>query len=431
MKKILKKIILTILIFEARLVLMRFKPNIIAVTGSVGKTTTKDALYTALKGHYKTRKNQKSFNSEFGVPLTILGLDTGWNSLTQWLLNIVLGAGVLFKREYPEWLVLETGVDKPGDMEVTAKWLKPLIAVFTAFPSTPVHVEQFASAEAVWNEKKKLATYVRPGGAIILNADDEHVMKIKDIAKREIYTFGTTDDADVYVSHNEIVYDSDTKSPIGVSFKVNVGDTSIPVTLQGVLGKQHMYPVAAALALGKSQKISLVEMAAAFTAHEYPKSRMCILEGKEGTTIIDDSYNASPIATEAALNTLADIKTEGKRIVVLGDMLELGAHTAREHKMIGALVAKLKIDYLIGVGIRAEFITDEAQAQGMKAKQIFHVKDASEVVSVVEKVRKPGDVILCKGSQGIRVEKAVVALMAHPESAGELVARQDAEWKKR
>lgn len=430
MKEIFKKIIIFILTTEARIVLWRFKPQIIAVTGSVGKTTTKDAIYTSLKDHVFVRRNQKSFNSEFGVPLTILGLQTGWNSISHWLWNIVLGFFVIFKNKYPKWLVLETGVDHPGDMESIAKWLKPDIAVFTAFGTVPVHVEFFGSPEGIWDEKKKLINYLKKDGAIILNQDDENVMKIKEIAKREVYTYGFHKDSDVQISHVDFIYNED-GSPKGISFKLNVGDASIPVNINGILGKHLAYSAAAALAVGVSQKMSLVEMASAFSDHQSPAGRLRILKGKNNSTIIDDSYNSSPAAAIAALNTLAEVKVGngGRRIAILGDMLEIGNYTAKEHKRMGDLALELGIDYLVGVGVRSEFTTEQAIESGMEKDKVKYFKTSEEAIEGLAGLVKEGDVILVKGSQGIRTEKIVKSLLANPSEASELLVRQDSIWE--
>jgi UDP-N-acetylmuramoyl-tripeptide--D-alanyl-D-alanine ligase len=138
---IFKNIITAILTLEARAVLWRYKPKVIAVTGSVGKTTTKDAIFAVLSPHVHVRKSQKSFNSEIGVPLTILGLESGWRDPLVWLSNIVQGfLLVIIKSDYPSWLVLEVGADRPGDIKNIARWLRPDIAVITAIPEIPVHV---------------------------------------------------------------------------------------------------------------------------------------------------------------------------------------------------------------------------------------------------------------------------------------------------
>src|SRR3989344_1903834 len=144
MKSFFKKIITAILQAEARLILRKYKPKIAAITGTVGKTSAKDAIYTVLSGSHYVRKSQKSFNSELGVPLTIIGAASGWNNPLLWLYNIIAGLGViLLKNHYPKWLVLEVGVDQPGDMQKITSWLKPDIAVITRFSKVPVHVEFF------------------------------------------------------------------------------------------------------------------------------------------------------------------------------------------------------------------------------------------------------------------------------------------------
>lgn len=152
--ELLKKVLVQLLAWEARLILWKYKPKIIAVTGSVGKTSTKDALYTALKDSVSIRKNQKSLNSEFGVPLTIIGRDSGWRNPLSWLVTLGYGIGqIILPMRYPAWLVLEVGADKPGDIASITQWLKPDIAFITAIPNIPAHVENFRSPEQVAEEK--------------------------------------------------------------------------------------------------------------------------------------------------------------------------------------------------------------------------------------------------------------------------------------
>src|SRR3990167_534158 len=173
-----KKIIIFILTWEARLVLARYRPEIIAVTGSVGKTTTKDAIYAVLSGSLYVRKSEKSFNSELGVPLAILGCENAWRSPVGWARNIFSGVGLLFGRDYPKWLVLEVGADRPGDIRRIARWLRPQIAVVTGVPEIPVHVEYFDSPEDLAREKRVLAEYIRPGGKLVLNGDDSRMVAL-------------------------------------------------------------------------------------------------------------------------------------------------------------------------------------------------------------------------------------------------------------
>ena len=157
MKNFLKKIIVAIIAFEARMVIKKYKPKIVAVTGCVGKTSTKDAIATVLKSDFSVRESKKSYNSEIGLPLAVLDCESGWLNPLTWLKNIYRGALlILFKKEYPEWLVLEMGVEKPKDMDRLTGLAKPHIAVVTALTDIPSHVEFFAGPEAVAKEKAKI-----------------------------------------------------------------------------------------------------------------------------------------------------------------------------------------------------------------------------------------------------------------------------------
>ena len=150
MKNGIKQIIVAIITWEARAVLWRYRPKIVAITGSVGKTSAKDATHSVFSGERFARKSQKSLNSEIGVPLTILGCESGWNSAFKWLKNILHGLSVMFlPNHYPKWLILEVGADRPGDIKTLTKWVRPDIAVITGIPDIPSHVEFFDSVEQV------------------------------------------------------------------------------------------------------------------------------------------------------------------------------------------------------------------------------------------------------------------------------------------
>jgi len=429
MKNIFKKIIIIILTIEARMVLHRFKPRIIAVTGSVGKTSTKDAIFSALSNSLHIRKNQKSFNSEIGVPLTILGLDNGYNNLIKWVVNIFEGFIVLFKKEYPSWLVLEFGVDRPDDMEHLIKWINIDVAVFTRFPNVPVHVEYFSSPKEIIEEKKKLLKGVKENGYVILNADDPEVLSIKDTSKRKVITFGIENTADLKVSNEEIIYTKEGR-PEGINFKIDYKENSIPIKIEGVLGKTHVYPVLVAMACGLSQGISTIEMSDSLNKHKTAPGRMNILEGINDSVIIDDTYNSSPVAVHEALKTLASVDTKGHKIAVLGDMSEIGKYTSNEHKIIGKMIFDLKIDYLFTLGKRAEFIAEEAVSSGMDIDKVFVFNEFGELTKKLKTYLKEGSIVLVKGSQVMRTEKIVKQIIKEQEKAGELLVRQDAFWLK-
>lgn len=429
MKKILKKIIVFILQIEARLVLKKYKPKIVAVTGSVGKTTAKDAIYTVLSSAFFVRKSEKSFNSEIGVPLTILGCGNAWNNPFIWLKNIFSGlAVILLKNHYPKWIVLELGIDRPGDIENIAKWLKPDIAVLTRFAKVPVHVEFFKSPQDLTDEKKKLALYLKKGGRLIINNDDADMQFTKTPEGVQIISYGFNEGSGVIGSNEQIIYEN--SKPAGVSFKVDYAGKSMPITLRGVLGRQHIYPVLAALAVGTSQNLNIISMAQ-FLAEEggTQPGRMKILDGIKNTVLIDDSYNASPLATEKALTVLGEIErqTEGRKIAVLGDMMELGKYSTDEHKKIGRRVAR-GADVLVTVGLRAQHIAEGALLGGLSEKNILQFEESKKAGLFLQNFIETGDIILIKGSQAVRMERVTEEIMARPEKKAELLARQDPEW---
>ena len=173
MKEFLKNIVIFILTIEAWLVVKKYKPKIIAVTGTVGKTGTKDALYIALAPFIFVRKSEKSFNSELGVPLTILGCPNAWDNPFLWVKNFLDALSLLVNdRPYPKWLILEIGADHPGDIRRLMRWIRPDVNVITQFADVPVHVEFFNSPEEVNTEDALLAMGLPEGGVLVLNADD-------------------------------------------------------------------------------------------------------------------------------------------------------------------------------------------------------------------------------------------------------------------
>lgn len=433
MKQLFKKIIVAILTFESRLVLLRYKPKVIAITGSVGKTTTKDALYAVLSPLYRVRKNEKSFNSEIGVPLTVLGLKNAWNSPIGWLKNIFKGlAPIILPYSYPEILILEAGVDRPGDMSQLTSWLKPDIVILTTFSKTPVHVEYFNSPQHVYEEKKKLVHALGNRGHLILNQDDEYVMEAAKIAKSPIITYGSGEDADFRFSDVHPLYD-DEGILIGTSCKITTDRGVFPINVLGAAGIQHIFPVVASIATGSTIDKNMVNLISGLKRYTPPRGRMSILRGFSGSIIIDDTYNASPIAVEQAVKTLGNIETKGKKIAILGDMLELGEYSKGQHDDIGSLVAKNNIDYLFTIGLRAQDIAKAANKHKMAKSKIFMYKKSNdpELINKLKDIIGKGDVVLAKGSQSIRVEKTVKEILEDPGEARNLLVRQEKAWKNR
>lgn len=434
MKQLLKTIIVSILQWEAKMVLRKYKPRVVAITGSVGKTSTKDAVYAVLQKKFHVRKSEKSFNSEIGVPLTILGLGNAWGNPLQWIQNIVDGLLLVVTRKpYPEWLVLEVGADRPGDISSLASWLAVDVAIITRLPEVPVHVEFFDSVEAVIEEKASLMDAVKPGGAVLLYADDERTRKLEQrlpAPDAQIVLFGFTPETDVSASRFEVVREEGAhRWPVGMRAMITISGESVPVEIVGSLGTHAFLPAVAAAAAGHVLGVSLPEIVAGLESFDPPPGRVRLLPGIKGTLVIDDTYNASPAATEAALHALALAK--GKRsIAALADMMELGRMSVEEHRKVGAKAAKT-CDILITVGVRARDIAMGAWDNGMPEQHILQFEDSGKAAAEMQNLIQEGDAVLVKGSQSMRMEKIVEEIMAEPERAQELLVRQDREWKRR
>ena len=427
MRTAVRNVLISVLQAESKLVLLKYKPKIIAITGSVGKTSTKDAVYAMLSKVSYVRKSEKSYNSELGLPLTILGVPNGWNDPKIWLKDIVRGLWLIVApHKYPEWLILEVGVGKPGDMKRTASWLKTDAVVITAIGETPAHIEFFDSRKHLVEEKSGLIKTLKKDGLLVLNRDDETVYDMREKTKNRIVTYGFNGEANVVGSTDAISYDANGQ-PEGVVFRVDVEGKSLPVVIDGVFGKNHVFAAMATLALTLGLKLNILDAVNSLKTYDVPPGRMRLLKGIEGTMIIDDSYNSSPFASESALKTLGEIKCHGRRIAILGDMLELGKHTVEAHKNVGRIATE-NADVLLVVGQRSLAIKEGAIDAGMSADNIFEFLDARTAGGFIKTFIKNGDVILVKGSQGMRMERVVEAILLDQANKANLIVRQDKEW---
>lgn len=426
-KDLFRTIILFIITLEAKLILKKYKPKIVAVSGSVGKTSTKDAIYTALSSTYHVRKSEKSFNSDFGVPLTILGVGNGWYDPLVWIKNILVGLNlIIFKEKYPEWLVLEIGADRPNDIASLMMWIQPQICVLTRFPEVPVHVEFFSSPEELHKEDFLVADALPADGVLIMNADDDHQSSYELKGPATTVSYGFSSKAEVRGSGVQLRYTD--RQVRGMAFRVRESDHKAEVVeLDGSLGIQHAYPVLAAFAVGKVLNVPFDTLLTAFNDYDPPRGRMRILKGIKHSIIIDDTYNASPIAVEHALATLKEVVAKGRKIVILGDMLELGEYSVEAHKEAGRQSANV-VDELYTVGIRARMIATSAHEAGLSKEKIHAFDDALTCANALEPIITDGDVVLIKGSQSIRLERAVEELMLEPEKKSSLLVRQDSAW---
>ena len=431
-KNILKETVIYILEWEAKLVLRKYQPKIVAITGSVGKTSTKDAVYTALSRFYFVRASKKSQNSEIGIPLTVLNLSNVEHSMDilGWIRNILNGLIlVIMPSHYPEWLVLEVGTDKPGDIARATSWITPDIVVVTKLSKVPVHVEFFNTPEDLFAEKGNLVKALKRGGTLILNSDDEDVLAYKNLSEEKVLLFGMGNGADISAKNYEVVYEEN-GLPRGITFIIESKNEEYPVFLEGTLGEHHAYGVLVAFAVCRSLGEHLSIAGKAFKHHEPTPGRMRLIEGIKDSIVIDDTYNSSPVAVEEALKSLESLSKAHRKIAVLGDMLELGKFSIDEHKKVGTLVARVA-DLLVTVGIRSRYTAEDALDAGLDESKVLQFDDSKEAGDYIQNIIEKGDAILVKGSQGIRMERVVQEIMAHPEDKEKLLVRQDAEWQNR
>ncbi len=423
MKDLIKILIIRALVWEAKAVLLRHKPFIIGVTGNLGKTSTKDAIYAVMKDHFFVRRSEKSMNSEFGVPLTILGEKSGWNNPLKWISILIHGLFVPFQKDYPTHLVLEIGADRPGDIKSIASWIKPDITVVTQFGQVPVHIEFFKDRDAVVEEKGYLVEALRETGVFIYNRDDHDSAKLLGRTPARKASIGIHENADIHATNIKLY-----GNPIeGTEADVMVDGKNHHLVLPEVAGKSPVYCALPALLVARELAIPLEIACASLRDADKPKGRMRLLAGMNGSVIIDDSYNASPKATEHGLKTLAEIETVGRKIAVLGDMLELGDHTRDEHYKIGKIAAK-SAHKLYTVGIRSRSTAEGALDEKMLDENIMEcdtsILAGKELVKIIQK----GDVIYVKGSQSMRMERAIEMILASTHNPKSVLVRQEKEW---
>lgn len=349
-----------------------FKIPVVAITGSTGKTTTKDLTAAALSSLGEIQKTSANFNNEVGVPLTLLGIN-----------------------ENHKAAVVEIGMRGLGQIASLAKYVKPTIGIVTNVNET--HIEILGSIENIAKAKGELVESIPEGGTIILNADDKNVLAMKKLAKNnvKILTYGIENFADV--TAEKIIVGNDSTEFIA-KYKDEIYNFSIPV-----IGRHNVSNSLAAICAGLTLGISFEKIQRGFSTLATTRMRFEVIR-RDGITIVNDAYNASPASMRAAIQTTAEIYS-GRKIAVLGDMLELGNISEKVHKEIGEEVAKNNFDFLITYGEFGKFIAEGAKSSGMENIFITQTHDdaAKKILSIIKK----DDTILFKASHGMHMEKII------------------------
>jgi len=428
MKKTFLKILQLKLKFFAKWIIRKYQPDIIGITGSVGKTSAKEAIFAVLSSRFNTAKNLKNYNNEIGLPLSIIRAESGRKNIFSWFKIFLKASKLIFSIDvnYPQFLVLEMGADKVGDISYLTSIAKPQIAVVTGL--APVHLEFFGTMEKLSEEKKQIIKHLKADEWLVYNKDYFQLEKFSQETNARVFTYGFSPEADLRAYDEKIIQKD---GHWGISFRVSYKGNDVPFFLQDILGKPQIYAILAGMAVGLIYELNLIEISNYIKNYKPAKSRLHVLPGIKNTTLIDDSYNSSPEACQVALQVLKEFPlNEGKRWAVLGDMLELGSYTEEGHQLVGREIADLKIDYLITVGEKAKDIKKGALENGFPEDRVYSFGSTDEAGHFLQEQIKENDLILLKGSQGARIEKIVKEVMAEPNRATELVCRQDESWLK-
>jgi UDP-N-acetylmuramoyl-tripeptide--D-alanyl-D-alanine ligase len=346
--------------------------NVVAITGSNGKTSTKDFAAAVLARRFRVTKTQGNFNNHVGLPRTILEATS--------------------RDEVAVW---EIGMNHPGEVAALAKVAAPDVAIITNIGVA--HIEFMGSREKIAEEKGALAEAVGAEGTIILNADDPFTKGIATRRRGKVILAGTTSGA---IRASEI-----NQSGSATDFTILEGAHRCRAQLP-VPGLHMVQNALLAIAVGRVFGLSLEDCAAGLAAAPLTKARLQIRE-IHGVRFIDDTYNANPDSMKAALRTLVELDADGKRIAVLGEMKELGSESELAHREVGETAAMFGIDRLITIGDMAESIARAARASGLK--DTTAVRSTSEAAELLGQIAKPGDLILVKGSRSARTEQVIEA----------------------
>lgn len=437
-KPLVKRLAERKLAWFTKKILLKYQPEIIAITGSVGKTSAKEAIHTVLKaGGFNVRASKKNFNNEVGIPFTVIGKEVHGKNLLEWVELEFEAYKLLFRRDpnYPKLLVLEMGADHPGDIQYLVKLAPAHIGIVTAIgDDVPVHIEFFKDKEHLVREKRHMVDQLKKEDVAILNRDDLQVWGMRDKARGRVVSVGMHPEADIRaleIQPTSSFSDAQDQAVTGLSFKLKAQGSLMPIFLPHALGVPQVMAALFAVATGLEHGMNLVDIATALREFHPPAGRTNLIPGIKHTLIVDDSYNSSPKACKSALEILSQVKSAGRRVAVLGDMAELGQFTQDAHEDVGRVVAELKIDYLVTVGPKANFIADAAVQAGMDERAVVKFSKPEEAGTFVQSEMKKGDIILVKGSQSARMEKVVKEIMAEPARAGELLVRQDPSWSVR
>ncbi len=348
--------------------------RVIGITGSVGKSTTKEVIAEVLDRRYRTLKSPGNMNNEIGLPLTILKISSE-----------------------TERAVLEMGFYVPGEIAFLCDIALPEIGVVTNIGT--VHAERAGSQEDIFRGKSELVRALPANGVAILNKDDPWVRKMADLSIAKVFFYGLDSTSDLWADKLEGL------GLEGIRFQLHYQQETMHVHLP-MIGQHSVHTALRAAAVGLADGLTWQEILDGLR-QGHSQLRLTTVRTESGALLLDDTYNASPESMLAALNLLAEL--EGRKVAVLGDMLELGQYEKQGHEMVGVRAAEVS-DILITVGKLGHMIAAAAQETGFGSENIAEFENQDEVIKYLKNLLKQGDVVLVKGSHGIRMDRIVAAL---------------------
>jgi UDP-N-acetylmuramoyl-tripeptide--D-alanyl-D-alanine ligase len=367
----------------ARFYRSRITATVIGVTGTNGKTTTKEMIASVSETRFKTHKTQGNLNNHIGLPLSLLKMDADH-----------------------EVAVLEMGMSAAGEIRLLADIARPEMGLITNI--SEAHLEELKTIRNVQSAKGELFSALEPHHTAIVNADDPLVLELANKLRAQKITYGIENPADVKASNIR------PRKNEGFDFDVRLFDQEFAVSLP-VLGACNIYNALAAVATGHSLGLSPSDMATGLEGCRLIGQRYEIIQN-DSITLINDAYNANPRSMEESLNTLTQYETSGRKIFVVGNMLELGELSQSAHRELGKKVAKLPVDLLVTVGDLATLVAEGALQEGMNGDRIVDFTSRDEAKEYLQKNLKLNDCILFKGSRGAHLEEIVQALTEHKPS---------------
>lgn len=355
----------------------KFNIPVVGITGSVGKTSTKDMVSAALSRKFNVLKTQGNFNNQIGLPLTIFNLDS-----------------------FHQAAVLEMGMSGFGEISSLTAIARPDIAVITNIGLS--HIEKLGSRQNILKAKMEIFEGLKSGGLVVLNGDDKLLYGLKDLLKFRTVYYGMEDGLTYQACNVKSMGEQGTSFEI--TYKNNDYKVNVPVP-----GIHNIYNALAAIAVGIEMNMPMESIIEGISEFTPSKMRLNIISHK-GIKVINDAYNASPQSMEAAIEVLKDIGDSGRTFAVLGDMLEMGEWAYKAHTDVGKYAVSKGVDYIITVGENAKSIASGAIDSGAARDSVFSFDNNSEVSSFLKSIVKEGDIILVKGSRGMKMEDIVDSL---------------------